>query len=136
MKLLPINTNNNQQDYVYLFCKVQIAVLVANEALNSISIEYSDFANVLSLELALELFEDTRINNHAIELVDDWQILFRPIYSLELVELEILKTYIKTNLANSFIRPFKFSVRALFFVTKNQIKASNFVLITKDSTAL
>ena len=33
---------------------------------------------------------------------------FRLIYSLELVELEILKTYIKINLVNNFIRLSKF----------------------------
>ncbi len=44
------------------------------------------------------------INNHAIELVDDWKLFYGPIYSLDLVKLEILKTYIKNNLANNFIK--------------------------------
>ena len=47
------------------------------------------------------------MNKHAIKLEEGKQPLFGPIYSLDLVELEILKTYIKTNLANSFIRPSK-----------------------------
>ena len=40
---------------------------------------------------------------HAIELEKGKQPSFGLIYSLRPVELEILKTYIKTNLANSFI---------------------------------
>ncbi len=39
--------------------------------------------------------------------MDDWQLLYGLIYSLEPVELETLKAYIKNNLTNSFIRPSK-----------------------------
>ena len=52
------------------------------------------------------------MNDHAIKLEEGKQPLFSPIYSLELVELETLKTYIKTNLANGFIRPFKSPAKA------------------------
>ncbi len=55
------------------------------------------------------------INNHAIELVDNQQSLYDSIYSLAIVELEILKIYIKNNLANSFIIPFKSLVKAPIF---------------------
>ena len=55
----------------------------------------------------MELLENTRINEYAIELEKGKQPSFGPIYSLEPVELETLKTYIKINLANSFIRPSK-----------------------------
>ena len=50
------------------------------------------------------------MNEHTIELEEGKQPPFRPIYSLGPVELEILKTYIKTNLANGFIYPSKFPV--------------------------
>ena len=53
----------------------------------------------------MELPENIGINKHAIKQKKDKQPLFGPIYSLGLVELKTLKTYIKTNLANSFIRP-------------------------------
>ena len=69
--------------------------------------EYSDFADVFSLDLASELLEHTGINDHIIELVNGQQPLYGPIYSLELVELETLKVYIETNLANGFINPSK-----------------------------
>ena len=47
------------------------------------------------------------MNEHAIKLEKGKQPLFGLIYSLSLVESETLKTYIKTNLANNFIWPFK-----------------------------
>ena len=47
------------------------------------------------------------MNEHTIKLEESKQPSFGLIYSLGPVELETLKTYIETNLANSFIRPFK-----------------------------
>ena len=55
----------------------------------------------------VELLKYTNMNNHFIDLIDNNQLLYGPIYSLGPVELETLKTYIKTNLANGFIRPSK-----------------------------
>ena len=51
----------------------------------------------------MKLPENTGINEHAIKLEKNKQLLFGPIYRLGQVELEMLKTYIKINLANSFI---------------------------------
>ncbi len=81
--------------------------------------EYADFAKFFSLKLTSELSEHTRINDHAIELIDDWQPPYGPIYSLGLVELEILKAYIKNNLANSFIRSSKSLARAPIFLIRS-----------------
>ncbi len=58
-------------------------------------------------KLAIELSEHTGINDHVIELVDNRQPPYGPIYSLGLVELETLKAYNKNNLANGFIKPSK-----------------------------
>ncbi len=69
--------------------------------------EYADFADVFSLKLAAELPEHTGINDHAIELVDDWQTPYGPICSLGPVNLETLKAYIENNLASGFIRSSK-----------------------------
>ncbi len=85
--------------------KAQIAYLKANEALTKVPSKYIDFADVFSLKLTTKLPEHTRINIHAIELVDDQQTPYGLIYSLGPVELETLKAYIKNTLANSFIRP-------------------------------
>ena len=54
--------------------------------------------------MASELPKYTGINNHAIELVNCQQLPYGSIYSLGPIELETLKAYIETNLANGFIR--------------------------------
>lgn len=105
-------------DEMHLLRKTQIAHLKADKVPTKVSSKYADFADFFLPKLAAELLEHTRINNYAIELVDDWQPLYGPIYSLSLVELEILKVYIKNNLANCFIRPFKSPTRALIFFDK------------------
>ena len=110
--------SNTQESDVHLSSRVQIAALVANKTPTSISTEYSDFVDVFSPELASELLEYNRINNHTIKLVNDRQPLYGPIYSGRLVELEILKIYIETNLKNGFIRPSKSPVGAPIFFDK------------------
>ena len=84
-------------------CKAQIFLLKANEAPVTIPIKYSDFTNVFSEKSAAELPKYTKINTHAIDLKEGKPPPYGPIYSLRSMELEILKTYIETNLANSFI---------------------------------
>ena len=108
----------SQEGDVHPSCRAQIAVLVANEIPISIPTKYSDFTDIFSSELVSKLLEYTEINNHAIKLVDDWQPSYGPIYSLGLVELETLKTYIETKLANSFIRPSKSPAGAFILFNK------------------
>ena len=79
--------------------------MIVEEAPTKVPDEYANFADVFSPDLAAELSEYTGINDHAIELVDDQQPFYGPIYSLGPIELETLKAYIETNLANGFIRP-------------------------------
>ncbi len=55
----------------------------------------------------MELPKNTRINEHAIELIEGKQLPYGPIYALSPVELETLKTYIETPLKTGFIQPFK-----------------------------
>ena len=58
------------------------------------------------------LRERTKFNEHAIDLEDRKQPPYGPMYSLGPVELETLKTYIKTYLKTGFIRPSKFPAGA------------------------
>ena len=92
--------------------KAQVGALLFDEAPTKVSVKYSDYSNVFSAENAVELPENTGINEYAIKLEESKQASFGPIYSLGPVELETLKTYIKINLANGFIQPSKFPVRA------------------------
>ena len=98
--------------------KAQIAHLKTNKAFIKVLNKYANFANVFLPKLVTELPKYMRINNHAIKLVDDQQPLYGLIYSLEPMELETLKAYIKNNLTNGFIRPFKFPTRAFIFFDK------------------
>ena len=73
--------------------------------------KYSNYNNVFLAKNIAELLENTKINQYAIELEEDKQLYFGPIYSLGFMKLETLKTYNKTNLANDFIRPSKSPAR-------------------------
>ena len=56
----------------------------------------------ISSNLARKLPKSTGINEHAIKLRKDKQLLYKPISNLGLVELETLKTYIETHLKTGF----------------------------------
>lgn len=90
----------------------EIASLITHKTPIIVFVEYSDFADIFLPESAAELPEYTRINDHSIELIDNWQPPYEPIYSLGPVEMKTLKTYIEVNLANGFIRLFKFPAEA------------------------
>ena len=81
--------------------------------------KYLDFANVF-FENSLNIFsKQTGVNEYTIELEKGKQSLYGPIYSLELIQLETHKSYIKTNWANGFIRTSKLQASALIlFVCK------------------
>lgn len=89
--------------------------MIANKALISIFTKYSDFVNIFFLKLDLVLPEYTGINDYAIRLVFEQQLLYESIYSPGLIELETLKTYIKINVANGFIKPSKFLAKVFIF---------------------
>lgn len=101
---------------VYPFCRAQIALLKVDKTLITVFSKYYDFADVFYPELAAELLKHKKFNNYVINLVNGKQILYGPIYSLELLEVETLKTYIKIILAHSFIRSFKSSANTPIFL--------------------
>ena len=103
---------------MHLLKKAQIAYLKADKAFTKISSEYANFRNIFSLKLVIKLLKNIEINNHVIKLIDDWQFSYTPIYNLSLVKLKILKIYIKNNLANGFIRPFKSPIKVFIFFDK------------------
>ncbi len=71
--------------------------------LNIILTKYADYTNVFLTELAIELPENANINKYINKLINEKQSSYKPIYSLSLVKLESLKTYIKTHLKIGFI---------------------------------
>ena len=111
---------------VHLKTQAQVGALLFDEAYTKVLADYSDYNNVFLAENAAELLENTGINEHAIELKEGKQPPFGPIYSLGLVELETLMTYIKTNLANGFIWPFKSPAKAPIFFDKKPDESFRF----------
>ena len=90
----------------------QILALIQKKAPTKVPPKYADYADIFLFDLPMELPENTGINEYAIKLQDDKQPPYGQIYSLGPVELEILKTYIKTDLETGFIRPSKFPAGA------------------------
>lgn len=66
----------------------------------------------------MKLLGNTRINEYTITLVKANQQFYELIYSLNLMELETLKTYIKTNQKSGFICLFKSTTSTLIFFEK------------------
>ncbi len=98
--------------------RAEIAHLKVDEAFFKLPSEYANFADVFSPKLATELPEYIRINDHAIELINNRQPPYGPIYNLGPIKLKTLKAYIENNLANGFIKPFKSLVEALIRFNK------------------
>ena len=90
----------------------QISGLITKEAPTKVPAKYLDFADDFFSDLATKLPKYTKINTYTIDLEEGKQPPYGPIYSLGPVELETFKTYIETNLANSFIRLSKFPAGA------------------------
>ena len=110
--VLPSSSASQLKLDVHPSWRPQISGLIAEKAPTKVPAKYLDFADVFSPDLASKLPKNTGINDHAIELVEGQQTPYGPIYSLGPVELETLKAYIETNLANGFIRPSKSPARA------------------------
>lgn len=110
---------------VHPSCEAQIASLNVEEV--TVPPEYSDCVDVFSKDSAAELPEHTGINDYAIDLEKDKQLPYGPIYSLGLVGLETLKTYIEINLASGFISPFKSPAGAPILFVQNLMKDFVFV---------
>ena len=100
---------------VHPSCQVQIRLLLADKTPTKVPLEYLDYADNFLFDLAIELSENTGINEYAIKLVEGKQPPNGSIYSLGLVELETLKTYIETYLKTGFIWPFKSPASAPIF---------------------
>lgn len=73
------------------------------------------YADVFLPDLAMELLKYTSMNDHAIELEENKELLYDPIYNVSQVELEIQKTYIETCQTTGFIWTPKSLVDVLIF---------------------
>ena len=81
--------------------------------------EYNEYSDVFSDSGAAELPKHGPAD-HAIDLIDGKQPLYDLIYNLNAVELETLRGYIESNLANGFIRSSTSPARSsILFVQKS-----------------
>lgn len=103
--------------WIYPFRVVHIPILQWDKASTKMSAKYFNNADVFSLDMAMELPENTGIK-HAIELVEGKQLLYDPIYSPSSLKLETFKAYIKTHLNTGFIWPSKSPADALILFYK------------------
>lgn len=91
--------------------------MLADKTLIKVSSEYSNYANIFLLKAIIQLSEHTKINIHIINIEDSKQPTYELIYSLKLVELKTLTTYIEINLKSVLIWFSKSFTRAsIFFV--------------------
>lgn len=74
----------------------------------------------------MKLLKNTNMNEYFIKLIVRKELFYGPIYAFSLVELEILKIYIKINLKTEFIQPSKFLAGA--FILFNKKSDSSFCL--------
>ena len=86
----------------YPSCQAQVASSTSKET--GIPTEYFDFSNVFSSDSAEKLPEHNGINDYPINLLDNKQLPYGPIYNLGLVGLELWKIYIEANLVSGFIK--------------------------------
>ena len=111
---------------IFSFQAIQIRLLKANKVFTFIFAKYFDYTNIFLPKLIIKLLKYTDINNYAIKLEKNKQLSYSLIYSLELIEQKMLKTYIEANPTNNFIKTFKLLVRISIFF--NCIFNKNFYL--------
>lgn len=102
-----ISIHFSRTSKVYGLNKSTLVTMQRNKAFIKILAEYSDYADIFSINRTIKLLENTGIKKHAIELIERKQLPYWLIYILNPVELETLKAYLKTHLKTRFIQPFK-----------------------------
>lgn len=60
-----------------------LVILQWDKALTKIPAKYSDYANIFSIDLAIELLENVNMNEHAIKLIERKQPFYELIYALD-----------------------------------------------------
>ena len=121
---------------IYPTKKTKIASILAEKV--SLQAKYLYFADIFLEKLANILLKQTKAKEQAIKLEQGKQPRYWPIYNLGPVELKTFKTYIKINLANSFIKASKLLAdapilivcksNAIFCLYVNYQRVNNFTI--------
>lgn len=107
--------------WIHLVRDAQKTLLLAEKL--SFFKKYANFLNVFSKKFLSMFLKRLDTSKFKIDLESNKLLFYRSIYSLGLVELKSLKTYIKINLDNRFIQPFKSPVKALIFLVRKPNKS-------------
>lgn len=113
IKVCKIYINSFTSIIIYLSQK-SLIVLMINKKTTFIN-KYLYYVNVFLKKYAKILSKDIQINKYTVQIKKSNQPLYGFIYNLSQIEFEILKTYIKINLANGFIKFFKYPIKILIF---------------------
>ena len=76
---------------IYQVQKAQIILLIFKKVI--VLAKYSDFINMFLKKLYWQLSDYLNIHKYIINIEEDKQLSYQPIYSLELIKLETFKTY-------------------------------------------
>ena len=83
--------------------QAQIRLLLTNKTFIKVLSKYFNYIDIFLFNFAIELSKNTCINEYIIKQVESKQLFYKPIYSLRLVKLKILKIYMETYQKTWFI---------------------------------
>lgn len=115
----------NLKILIYLTLKIKIALLLTEKV--TMLVKYLDFINIFLEMLSTKLLKYFNINKYLIGLELRKQPFYKLIYKLRLKKLDNFKTYIKTNLVNSFICLSKLSNKTLSYLCNYLIIFSAYI---------
>lgn len=95
-----------------------IAILKHDIFPPKIILKYVNSTKIHLLDLIIKLFKNIKISKQAIKLVDNKQLFYVFIDTLNLMELKTLRTFIEIYLKPKFIQFFKFFISVLIFINK------------------
>lgn len=127
--------NLNAETIVIYVLALKIKTLVNLLKNFIIAAKYLNYDNIFLIEFGAKFLKHNN-NNYAIKLENNKQLFYNPIYSLETIELKILKAYIKTNLANGFIWFSKLFANIPILFNQKKNSKYIYVLIMKTSIIL
>lgn len=103
---------------IYLSQLAQIKVLNIVKIFTTFPNNNKYFTNIFSFNLAKNILEYMRINNFAIQFINNQKPLYRLYYNIKSMKLEIYKIYIIIYLANVFIKSSKFLTELSIYFLK------------------
>lgn len=103
---------------IYQMQAAQISALYWVKVHTKIPFKYANFSNSFSFNLAIKSLENISINKYVIKFVKEKQSFYKLSYTLNLVKVKTLKTYIETYLKTRLIYNSKSSSDVSIYINK------------------